>query len=478
MNARVDPDERTGPIRFGTSGWRGVVAEDFTFERVRAVVAAIGDRIKAARPGGRVLVAHDRRFLGSRLAATAARVLEGCGVPAIPVRGAVPTPVLAHGVRRRRVAAGLIFTASHNPPDYQGLKVFGPAGAGAEERETRAIEVAAARWLAAGPPPEREPKTRAVDLVAPYLDSLVTQLDGAALKRARLHVVYDAMHGVGAGILDEALRRAGVRVAVLRAEPDPAFGGESPDPLPERLGALRRAVRGLRGPALGLASDGDADRFAVVDADGSVLSETDAAALLVDHLASGGRIRRGVALSCATGSLVERVARDHGLAVSFHALGFKHLSRALVGGEADVAGEESGGFAWAPFAHDKDGILAGCLIAELVAASGEPLRRRLRALEKRLGGSASGRTAILADARARSSLARLLASPPERVSGSRVRESVCCDGLRLTLDDGFLMLRASGTEPLVRIYADAPTPEALAKRLRDGVRLLRRAAKG
>jgi phosphoglucomutase len=478
MNARGDPDERAGPIRFGTSGWRGVLGEDFTFERVRAVVAAIGDRVKASHPGGRVLVAHDRRFLGPRLAAAAARVLAGCGVATLPVRGAVPTPVLAHGVRHRRAAAGLIFTASHNPPEYQGLKLFGSAGAGAEEEETHAIEAGAARWLAAGPPPECEPKTRPLDLLAPYLDALGKRLDRDALERARLHVVYDAMHGAGVGILDEALRRAGVHVEVLRAEPDPSFGGEAPDPLPERLGALRRAVRRLRGPALGLASDGDADRFAVVDADGSVLSETDAAALLVDHLARAGRIRRGVALSCATGSLVERVARDHGLPVSFHAMGFKHLSRALVAGEVDVAAEESGGFAWAPFTHDKDGILAGCLVAELVAASGEPLRRRLRVLEKRLGASASGRTAISADAATRASLARLLASPPGRVGGSRVRESVRRDGLRLALDDGFLMLRASGTEPLVRVYADAPTREKLAKRLRDGVRLLRGTARG
>jgi phosphomannomutase len=475
MKARGDPEERARTIRFGTSGWRGVLGEEFTFERVRAVVAAAGDRIAAGRPGARVLVGHDRRFLGPLLAATAVRVLAGRGLRPITARGAIPTPVLASAIRPSRAAAGLIFTASHTPPEYQGLKLFGPSAAGWSETETHALERAAARWLRVGAPPERDVRPRPVDLVGPYLGKLLELLDRRALRRSGLRVVYDAMHGAGAGVVDEALRRAGIRVVALRSEPDPAFGGEAPDPLPERLGALRSAVRALRGRALGLASDGDADRFAVVDSGGFVLSETDAVALLVDHLARTGRVRRGVAVSCATGGLVERVAREHGLAVSFHPLGFKHLSGALMAGEADVAGEESGGFAFAPFAHDKDGILAACLMAEVAATSGEPLRSRLRALERRLGASASGRTAIPGTAAIHAALERLMACPPDRVGRDRVRSALCRDGVRLALDDGFLMLRASGTEPLVRVYADAPTTGALRKRLKEGIRLLQRA---
>jgi len=473
MKARGNPDDRALPIRFGTSGWRGVLGEDFTFERMRAVVAAAGDRIAEAWPRARVLVGHDRRFLGARLAETAVRVLAGRGLRPVPVRGAVPTPVLASGIRRARAAAGLIFTASHNPPEYQGLKLFGPSGAGWDQVETAALERAAARWLRSGPPPERTVAAKSAELVSPYLDALLSLLDLDVLRDSRLHVVYDAMHGVGAGVVDEALRRAGVRVDVLRSAPDPSFGGAAPDPLPERLTALRRAVR-LSTHGLGLASDGDADRFAVVDADGSVLSEMESLALLVDHLAGAGRVRRGIAVSCATGGLVERVARDHGLSVSFHPLGFKHLSAALLAGEADVAGEESGGFAFAPFAYDKDGILAACLVAELAASGREPLRRQLRALEKRLGASSSGRTAVPADAVALAGLAQLVTHPPDRVGTRRVREVFRSDGLRLGLDDGFLMLRASGTEPLVRVYAEAPTRALLAKRLAYGVRLLRR----
>ncbi len=478
MKGSSDRDERPLPIRFGTSGWRGVLGDDFTVDRVRAVVAAAGDRVAAARPGARVLVAYDRRFLGERLARLALRVLAGRGLRPVLARGAVPTPVLARGVRRSRAAAGLIFTASHNPPEYQGLKLFGPAGAGWEERETKATERSAARWLRAGSPPEPPVAVRLVDVVSPYLDALVAILDRRLLRRSAIRVWYDAMHGAGAGVLDEALRRAGVGVTTLRGGPDPTFGGAAPDPLPERLGALRAAVRAGGARSIGFASDGDADRFAVVDSGGFVLSETESVALLVDHLARTGRARRAVAVSVATGGLVERVARARGLGVSFHALGFKYLSAALLAGDADVAGEESGGFALAPFAHDKDGILAASLMAELAASGPETLRRRLRRLEAEVGASSSGRTALEMTGGVRSALGDLTSSPPERVGRHRVRSALTCDGVRLSFDDGFLMLRASGTEPLVRVYADAPTPQALRRRLKEGIRLLRRAERG
>ncbi len=261
--------------------------------------------------------------------------------------------------------------------------------------------------LASGPPPEAEPRGGTVDLCGPYLEELLGQLDRSCLRRSGMRIFYDALHGTGAGVLDQALRRCGLAVEVRRGDRDPYFGGGSPDPVPERLVSLAREVRGAKGLRLGLATDGDADRFAVIDADGRPLSESAALALLVDHLARTGRVRRGVAISIATGSLVERVARSHGLPVRRFPIGFKHLSAALVEGEADVAGEESGGFAWGRLARDKDGILAGCLLAEAVAKTGAPLRVRLAALEREHGRSACGRIALAADERAHRGLAAL-----------------------------------------------------------------------
>ncbi len=238
-------------------------------------------------------------------------------------------------------------------------------------------------------------------------------------------------------------------------------------------------MRSQPGLALGIANDGDGDRIGVVDGRGRVLSETQVMALLVDHLAACGRIERGVALGAATGTLVEKVARDHGLSVERHPIGFKYLSAAILAGRADVAGEESGGFAFAPMGPDKDGILAGALLVELVAQSGEALETHVERLEARFGRSACGRVALGAIGHPR---------PRTREAGRRTRrrESValrCCGvdercGLRFELaDGGFLMLRCSGTEPMVRIYAEAGNAQQLEQRLRDGARLLARAGR-
>jgi phosphomannomutase len=464
-------------IRFGTSGWRGVLADDFTFAGARAVSAAVARWVSQSGPRPRVIVAHDHRFLGDLFAGAAARVLAAAGIRPIRADGPVPTPVASFAVRQRRAAAGMIFTASHNPPQYQGLKIVAPWGGGATEEITRKLEQWATEVLASGPPPELEPRGARVELVSPYLDRLLEQLDQAALRRSRIRVFYDALHGVGAGVLDEALRRCGLAVEVRRGDRDPRLGGQSPDPAPERLIPLAREVRRHRGLRLGLATDGDADRFGVIDADGRSLSESAALALLVDHLARTGRVRRGLAISIATGSLVERVARAHGLAVRRFPIGFKHLSRALVDGVADVAGEESGGFAWGRIARDKDGMLAGCLLAEIVATTGAPLRARLDELEREHGRSACGRMALAGLPGVSEGLSALGRTLPARVDGAQILTCDERDGLRLELADGFLMFRESGTEPVVRVYAEAPGPRLLSRRLRVGAQLLRRAAR-
>jgi phosphomannomutase len=226
-----------------------------------------------------------------------------------------------------------------------------------------------------------------------------------------------------------------------------------------------RRVRRQPGLRLGLATDGDADRLAAVDADGSILSETELLGLLVDHLARTGRATRGVAISVATGSLLERVAAHYGLPCVRRPIGFKHLTAALAAGEADVAGEESRGFAWAPFARDKDAILAGALLAEIVAITGAPLRQRLHELEQRHGAPACGRLSVPYGRVAARALTRLEQHPPRRFDGARVLRVDARDGLRLSLEDGFVLWRVSGTEPLLRVYAEAPTRRALGRRL-------------
>jgi len=473
------------PIRFGTSGWRGVLTEEVTLPRVRVFVRGLAGWLRESGPHGgrpagqgpaRILVAHDTRFLGRELAALACRELEAEGHVPVFATSPVPTPVVAYGVRHGVADAAIVFTASHNPAEYQGAKVIASTGGSVTDDQARHIEAHVRRSQRTpasgiGVPAARSTEA-AIDLVGPYLSRLTAWVDGEAFRRSPPTVVYDALHGTGAGVGDRVLRALGVPVELLRGERSPRFGGGPPDPTATRLTGLIARVRAHRGGALGLANDGDADRYAVVDRNGILLNETEALALLLDRLARTGRVRCGVAISIATGSLVERVAADYGLPVMRFPIGFKHLAHALATGVADVAGEESGGFAVDTMARDKDGILACVLFAEMVAAERAPLAKRLRELVRRHGPSACGRTALPAEERALERVARLLEAPPDRVGGSAILAVERVDGLRLNLADGFLMLRASGTEPVIRIYAEASDRRSLARRLAAGRALL------
>jgi phosphomannomutase len=472
------------PIHFGTGGWRGILHQEVTPERVRAAARAAAAWLAERGGSAPVLVGYDTRQASASLARVAADAVARCGLSVELSAGPVATPVVSSAIPRRGAAGALVLTASHNPPDYHGMKVFGEWGGAPPPEALRRIEAAAAHALAAG---EAGPEAAAdaarsegavrmapADWAQHYRRCLAAELDAAALARSRLRVVYDAMHGAGGGVLDGVLAELGVGVRVLRGERDPRFGGVAPDPRPERLDALVAAVRDAEGPALGLASDGDGDRFAAVSPAGRVLSEAEALALIVDHLARTGRARSGIAISVATGSLVERVARGHGLEVERLPIGFSHLSRALARGAADAAGDESGGFAWSPFGRDKDGMLAGALLAERVALGAGSLDDELRGLAARFGVFACGRRALPADAARRAALADRVRVPPERVDDARVRAVATDDGLHLRFDDGFLMLRASQTEPVVRIYAEAAGRSGLGRRLDAGEALLTR----
>lgn len=466
-------------IRFGTSGWRGVLGEEITFPRLRSLVRAVAVWARDEARGRRILIGWDTRFASRAMAEMAAAVLHEEGLVPHLSAGCCPTPAVTHALAHGRFAAGLVITASHNPPADHGLKVFAGSGAPIGDRAARRIEATAARRSrsSAARPPLRP--LRRVSLAEGYRAALAAHLDRSALANAGVTLHYDAMHGAAAGYLDPLMREFGVVVEVLRAQPDPGFGGGAPDPIPERLAELTARLRSRpeSGPglALGVAHDGDGDRVAIVDGRGRILTETQTLALLVDHLAATGRIARGIAIGAATGSLVERVARGHGLAVERHPIGFKHLAAALADGHADVAGDESGGFAWAPMGPDKDGILAAALLLERVAQAGEPLEDQLDRLEARFGGSACGRIALNCTSSLVAAIGRLARRPPTRIDRCRVVAVDPIDGVRFGLEDGgFLMLRTSGTEPLVRVYAEAAEAGQLARRLREGARLIAR----
>jgi len=467
------------PILFGTSGWRGSLGEEVTFERLRVLVRSVSDWICEQGTGDRVLIGWDSRFASQRMAEITAGIVAENDLEAVLSTTRTPTPAITHALARRRCAAGLVLTASHNPAPDHGLKVFAAGGGTISDAHARHIESIAADRMHDGGPSLSSAPCQREDFVTAYRRALEDQLDVDAMRRSGIEVIYDAMHGTGAGVLDTVLESAGATLQRLRMEPDPNFGGTSPDPVAQNLTQLALGVRGAGRLALGLATDGDADRFGVVDGTGRVLTETQVVALLIDHLATAGRLCRGVAITNGIGSLVEKVAVDHGLSVERHPVGFKHLSRAIEAQRVDLAGEESGGFALASMGSDKDGLLAGCLLANLVAKSGEPLEVHVERLENRFGASACGRTAIAGSPALDRALEHLKAAPPEQLGRVRVETVENGPGLRLDLEDGgFLMLRRSGTEPLLRVYAEAGTAAALRERLSQGIRLLERTAEG
>lgn len=484
--ARIDRTRAADrAIRFGTSGWRGLLGEEVTFPRLRVLVRSIADWIfeEEGGAGAKVLVGFDGRFASQAMAESATRLLRDAGLlPQLSDRP-MPTPAMTRALtagaagRPSDPAAGLMFTASHNPAADHGLKVFGPSGGAISDDHARRIEaIAAGRMQEDGAPHSPLPGER-TDFVTPYANALANVLDAEALRRSKVHVLYDAMHGMGGGVLDRVLRDSGARVEGMRLDLDPGFGGTVPDPSPARLGSLMQSVSRAQGLRLALATDGDADRIAALGADGGALSETQILALLIEHLASTGRIRRGVAIGVATGSLVEKVAARHGLEVERHPIGFKFLSAALESGRVDVAGEESGGFALAGMSRDKDGLLAGCLLANLVATTGAGLEEHIARLESEHGTSACGRIAVESRPAFDRGLERLAKRPPERVGAVPVAAVDDRHGLRLALaDGGFLMWRRSGTESVLRVYGEGQTPDALTERLSLGVELLERAA--
>jgi phosphomannomutase len=429
-------------IAFGTDGWRATL-EEFTDERVRAVGQAVADYLTESDAAGEVLVGYDARETSEGFAESLGEVLAANGFDAVLPERDRPTPVVAWNVVERGAAGALMVTASHNPPEYNGVKFIPADGAPALPEVTDAVE----RHLRPAETGEGGTVERA-DLCSPYLDAALASLEADL---GGLTVAYDAMHGSGRGVTDELLARAGADVSRLRCSRDPTFGGTDPEPTAENLSALVRAVR--EGEAdVGVANDGDADRVALVTPERGVLAGGRTFALLYDYLledASGPAVR-----SVSTTFLVDRVAKAHGERVVETPVGFKWVAEAMAEHDALVGGEESGGYTLRGHVREKDGVL---LAGVLAAAARAGLDARLDRLRAEHGEVLTGKVSVDCpdDAKARV-LGALEDEIPEAVDGRSVRDVVTLDGFKLLLEDGsWLLVRPSGTEPKLRIYAEA-----------------------
>jgi phosphoglucomutase len=459
------------PIQFGTSGWRAILAEEFTFANARRAVSAIaGVLADDGRKGELVLVGYDTRFLAGRFAAEASRLLLRAGFQAEVSARPVPTPVLAFEIRRRRAAGAINFTASHNPPQYLGLKFSTADGAPALPEVTRRIE---SRIEAIGQvDAPGDDAVSSFDPVGPYLEDLSRKVRGEDVGRGAPRFAVDFRFGTSSGFLDAYLERAEAAVERLNDRADPLFGGESPQCGEKELVRLGARVTDT-GARLGLSCDGDADRFGICDAAGRYVQPNQVLALLLFDLLGRKKRRGGVARSVATTHALDAIAARFGVPLYETPVGFKYIGEKLIAGEIVFGAEESAGLTVEGHVPEKDGILADLLVAEMVGARGRGIEELSRELESEIGPFHTQRLDLPLSVEARASLARVRSAPPERFAGREVSSVNKLDGLKLLLKDGsWILVRESGTEPVARVYVEAKSESDIASLARAGRQLL------
>jgi phosphoglucomutase len=449
-------------IKFGTSGWRAIIADEFTFVTVRRVTQAIGNWLKTNGKSKKIIIGYDTRFMTEVFSADCANQLAANGFEALLCDRPTPTPAISYAIRALGADGAINFTASHNPPQYSGMKFSTADGAPAlpevtEEIEQEIIKLEGGEIIASQ-------GSNAVKSLAPledYLKDLAVKIDLQAISNAGMRIAYDPLWGTGRGYLNQALTDVGCEVKMLHDWRDVYFGGRSPEPDNENIEELKDEV--LRGGYhLGLSTDGDGDRFGVLDRDGSFISPNSVITLLVDYLAESRGWTDAVARTVSTTGMVDRVAAKRGIKVIETPVGFKYIGQLINEDKISIGGEESAGLSIRGHFPEKDGILACLLVAEMVAKRGVPIREMLDQIYAQVGKLESGRIGVRLTPELQQSLASKLSNTPEVLGGRRVVNVNRTDGVKAVFEDGsWILMRPSGTEPLVRIYAEAANAQDL-----------------
>lgn len=446
-------------IKFGTSGWRAIVADEFTVANIRLAAGGIAAYVKSQPAPHRVLVGRDPRFLGESFVDETARVLSGAGVAPIVIPEAAPTPAIAYAVRTLKTSGAINFTASHNPPEYNGIKFSTPDGAPALPEVTHQIEAAIAKIESSGAAiPKSGPPAggfETTDVKPAFLKRIAELVDLKAIAKSGIKVVYDPFWGAGRGYPSDLLREAGVAVETVHDYRDVLFGGHAPEPSDALLGAAKAKMKET-GATLGIATDGDADRFGVVDGDGTFIQPNYVIALLFDYLVETRGWRNGVAKSVATTNLVNALAEHYKIPLYETPVGFKYIGELINEDKIIIGGEESAGLTIRGHVPEKDGVLAGLLVAEMTATRGKSLGVQLRELFAKVGSYYPVRENFRLTPEVKAAFTEKLKADPAELSGRKVTSIVRTDGLKLILEDGsWVCYRLSGTEPVVRAYTEA-----------------------
>jgi alpha-D-glucose phosphate-specific phosphoglucomutase len=469
-------------IKFGTSGWRDIIAEDFTYKNVRIVSQSIANYLKQEKLYGQhIIVGYDTRFMSEDFAKCSAEVLAGNGFPVHYSIEDIPTPTIAYEIIRSKAAGGINITASHNPYQYSGLK-FSPAWGGpALPETTKAIEqgclevekdMASIKKMDFNFAVEKG-FIKIVDFRTDYLKRISELVDMNLIKKSGLKIAVDVMNGAGRGYLDKILNDNNIPVVVLNANRDPFFGGHHPEP---SVDCLTKAIDLVKSGKcdMAVATDGDADRFGIIDKDGSYISPNELIAVLLYHLVKNRGYKGIAARSVMTSSFIDAVAQKYGIELRETPVGFKYIGDILVKENLVIGGEESGGLTIKDHVPEKDGVLACLLAIEMVAVFGKSIREIIKELEEQVGEFWTGRDNYRLSQEIMNDLKdELTKNPPSNFGEFKVKNLITIDGYKFVFEDNsWLGIRLSGTEPIVRCYVEAGSKEKLAKLLEEGKKFI------
>jgi phosphoglucomutase len=457
------------PIKFGTSGWRGLIADDFTFVNVRLAVTAIAEHVNDHKKNSTILVGYDPRFYSEEFSQLAVDILQHNRIRTLLCETFTPTPAIAYEIIRRQLDGAVNFTASHNPAQYHGLK-FSSADAGpalpevTKDIEARAAKLAQKDGAIGKAPRHQSTKDEIVNLRENYLKRIGELVRFEVIAKGKEKFVVDVLHGCGAGYLDRVLAEHGVSIQAMRTHRDCLFDGTGPDVSEENLAPLRKAVV-ESGSTAGLATDGDADRFGIIDRDGTWVSPNHILALVYDYIVESRGWKMPAARSVATSQMIDAAAKANGQTTYQTPVGFKYIGQLIREDKIALGGEESAGLTIRGHIPEKDGILACLLVAEMLAARGGSVADQVRTLFQKIGREFwPVRENLHLSDEQKASAIKKVAVDASTLLGRKVVSIDRTDGAKFVFDDGsWMLLRLSGTEPLLRLYVEADSPKASAR---------------
>ncbi|MCX7989991.1 MAG: phosphoglucomutase/phosphomannomutase family protein [Aquificaceae bacterium] len=455
-------------IKFGTDGWRAIIGESFTFENVRRVAQAHAKVLE--RQGKRkVVVGYDNRFMSEHFALEVYRVFRTLGFETYLVNKACTTPMVSFAVKYMGFDNGVMITASHNPPEYNGYKIKDSFGGSATPEFIAQVEEELPR-VGDIKPEKFQPEH--VNVWGEYMREVKGRISRELFMQKELHLVHDAMYGSSLGTYFHVLSGTKTNIHSIRSFRDPLFGGHAPEPVERYLEPLVMSVRAL-GADLGVVNDGDGDRIALVDEKGNFVNAQLLYALLLYHLIKNKGKREGLVVkTVSTTYLADRICKAEGVELREVAVGFKNINEIILKEKVLFGGEESGGYGIVDFLPERDGLFTGLNILELLLLKDKPLSEVIEELFREYGRSYFKRVDFHAEEDKKERLKELTKNPPESLGGLKVSKVITLDGLKLVFEgDGWVLFRASGTEPLIRVYGEMPTEEELQRVLEGAVRL-------